>query len=213
MKKLYCLLGGTGVGKNTVESELSHFLQILVNTCTRDIREGEKEGVDYYYINLEEFNDKIAKGEIAEFIEVETKETCGRKNKYGLYKSELMKVLEKTSVISLPLDRYYNLVKYIKDNNIEVKIVPIFIKTDRETRYKMLLERHKWDIEKHLKEILRRMKVDDELFKNIENEIENLVVLENNYDFDSLVNIVKYILQDSFVLSREGGEPVCIEIM
>lgn len=208
-KKLYCILGETGSGKNTIEKELSNFLNVLVNVCTRDIRPGEKEGEDYYYITLEEFNKKLQSGEIAEFIEVETKETCGRKNKYGLYKSELKKAEKKISLISLPLDRYLNLATYILENNLKIEIIPIYIKTDRELRYKKLTERHMYDLGNHIKEIERRMNADDILFKNIEKDIENLIVLQNNYDFDSLVEIVKYIIKDSFIVSREKGEALC----
>ncbi|MGL5717866.1 hypothetical protein [Cetobacterium sp.] len=211
-KKLYCILGETGSGKNTVEKELSYFLQILVNVCTREIRPGEEEGKDYYYVTLEEFNEKLESGEIVEYIEVETQKTCGRKNRYGLYKSELEKAEKNISVISLPLDRYLNLSDYIIKNKLKIEIIPIYLKTDREIRYEKLLERHAYDLDSHIEEIKRRMAVDDVLFYDIENNIKNLIVLQNNYNFDSLVEIVKYIMKDSFVLSREGGEEVCIEI-
>lgn len=208
-KKLYCILGETGSGKNTVEKELSFFLKILVNVCTRDIRPGEEEGKDYYYITLDEFNKYIELGKIAESIEVETQETCGRKNKYGLYKSELKKAEKNNSLISLPLDRYFSLATYILENKLNIEVVPIYLKTDREQRYIKLMERHMYDLDSHIKEIERRMSVDDELFKNIEKDIENLVVLENNYDFNSLIEIVKYIVKDSFIVGREEGETVC----
>lgn len=212
-KKLYCILGETGSGKNTIEKELEHFFNILVNTCTREIRPGEKEGKDYYYITLEKFNKKLESGEIAEFIEVETKETCGRKNKYGLYKSELKKAEKNISIISLPLDRYINLSTYILENKLKIEVVPIYIKTDRQVRYEKLLERHQYDLDSHIKEIDRRMAVDDVLFKNIEKDIENLTVLQNNYDFNSLLEIVKHIVKDSFIVSREEGEKLCTEIL
>lgn len=70
---LIVLSGPSGVGKGTVrkaifESDENDF-QYSVSMTTRAMREGEKEGIDYYFRNREEFERMIAKGEMLEYAE------------------------------------------------------------------------------------------------------------------------------------------------
>lgn len=70
---LIVLSGPSGVGKGTVrkaifESEDNDF-QYSISMTTRKMREGEVEGVDYYFRSHEEFEQMIAKGEMLEYAE------------------------------------------------------------------------------------------------------------------------------------------------
>lgn len=61
----------SGAGKDTVVKELmkrdSSNLWISVSATSREPREGEKEGVDYYYLSKEEFEEKINEGFFLEY--------------------------------------------------------------------------------------------------------------------------------------------------
>jgi guanylate kinase len=82
---LIVITGPSGVGKTTIINSLIEAnpnLKYSVSMTTRKPRQGEKNGVDYYFISDEEFKDKIRKGELAEWSEV-------YENFYGRSKHEL----------------------------------------------------------------------------------------------------------------------------
>lgn len=68
---LLVLTGPTCAGKDTVLKELlrrdENFIR-LVTTTSRPKRPGEKEGVDYYFVSREEFEQKIANNEFLEWV-------------------------------------------------------------------------------------------------------------------------------------------------
>lgn len=70
---LIVLSGPSGVGKGTVrkaifESEENDF-QYSISMTTRQMREGEQEGIDYYYRSREEFEAMIEAGDMLEYAE------------------------------------------------------------------------------------------------------------------------------------------------
>ncbi len=68
--RLIILSGPSGVGKGTVLNLLlSRNPQIFpsVSATTRQPRDGEKDGVNYYFLSREEFEAKIAKGDMLEY--------------------------------------------------------------------------------------------------------------------------------------------------
>lgn len=75
MAKGLCIVisGPSGVGKGTVikkfkdDPELK--LSYSVSMTTRKKREGEQEGVNYYFVSREEFEHAVEKGEMLEYTE------------------------------------------------------------------------------------------------------------------------------------------------
>ncbi|HCT96239.1 guanylate kinase [Vagococcus sp.] len=70
---LFILSGPSGVGKGTVRKALFESegtdLKYSVSMTTRQKRQGEQEGVDYFFRTKEEFEEKIAAGEMLEYAE------------------------------------------------------------------------------------------------------------------------------------------------
>lgn len=65
-KGLYLVISGpSGVGKDTVAKQLGGW--ISVSATSRKIRDGEEEGVNYFYHTREEMEDLIARGELLEY--------------------------------------------------------------------------------------------------------------------------------------------------
>ena len=70
--KLVVISGASGVGKGTVLKrmmELREDLIFSVSATTRDPRPGEVDGVHYYFVTRETFEDMISKGEFLEYDE------------------------------------------------------------------------------------------------------------------------------------------------
>ncbi|MDC3423630.1 guanylate kinase [Aquibacillus sp. 3ASR75-11] len=69
---LFVLSGPSGVGKGTVRKSLfdrATDLKYSISMTTRSIREGEKEGTDYFYKTKQEFEDLIKKNRLLEYAE------------------------------------------------------------------------------------------------------------------------------------------------
>ena len=65
--------GPSGVGKGTVHSKIREKLPTLsysVSVTTRKPRLGEIEGVDYFFVNLQKFQEMIENNELLEYAQV-----------------------------------------------------------------------------------------------------------------------------------------------
>ena len=70
--KLFVISGASGVGKSTVLKrvmEQREDLTFSVSATTRLPRPDEVDGISYYFITREEFEDRIARGEFLEYDE------------------------------------------------------------------------------------------------------------------------------------------------
>ena len=68
--KLFVISGASGVGKSTVLSGVMarrNDLLFSVSATTRQMRPGETDGVSYYFITKDAFEDMIARGEFVEY--------------------------------------------------------------------------------------------------------------------------------------------------
>lgn len=85
--KFIVLSGPSGVGKGTICAKLFKELNAWysVSMTTRSPREGEKDGINYFFVTKEEFENKIKNNELLEY-------NCYNNNYYGTPKE---KVLEK----------------------------------------------------------------------------------------------------------------------
>ena len=82
---LVVVSGPSGSGKDTVVNRLRQLhpeIEISVSATSRAMRPGETEGVNYYYMTRDQFEAKLAAGEILEH-------TCYCGNYYGTPRSEI----------------------------------------------------------------------------------------------------------------------------
>ncbi|MDG1037522.1 MAG: guanylate kinase [Polaribacter sp.] len=88
--KLFVFSAPSGSGKTTIVRHLlqqERFnLEFSISATSREPRGEEKEGEDYYFINLREFKDKIKSDKFLEWEEVY------RDNFYGTLKSEIERI-------------------------------------------------------------------------------------------------------------------------
>ncbi len=92
---LIVVSGPAGSGKGTVLRELlsmSDEFALSVSATTRKPRPGEVDGVNYFYITREEFEENIKNDTLIEYTEY-----CG--NYYGTLNDKVRKMLEEKNVI------------------------------------------------------------------------------------------------------------------
>ncbi|MGB9591955.1 MAG: guanylate kinase [Candidatus Kryptoniota bacterium] len=102
MKKglLIVVSAPSGAGKTTIVKEiLKQFpdFQFSVSATTRARRPGEVDGREYFFLTREEFEKKIASGELVEYEEIYG-------NYYGTLKSEVERALRQNSVMVFDVD-------------------------------------------------------------------------------------------------------------
>ena len=130
MSKLLVISGPSGVGKGTIVKHLQDRykeegkkLYLSISCTTRCPREGEKDGVNYYFISKEEFKERIKNNDFLEY------NIYGTGKYYGIPKSTVIKYLDKGYDVILEID--INGYKQIKKNypdSVGVFIMPPDIK-------------------------------------------------------------------------------------
>ncbi len=97
---LLVVSGPSGVGKDTVVRRLRALhgeVKFSVSATTRAPREGEQDGVDYYFLTKEEFERSIAENALVEHA-------CYCENYYGTLRSELELRMERGEPVVLVIE-------------------------------------------------------------------------------------------------------------
>lgn len=120
-KYLVVVSGPSGSGKDTVVNRLRQLhpeIEISISATTRAMRPGEAEGVNYYYLQKDEFENRIQAGEILEYTQY-----CG--NYYGTPKAEVDRRIENehTVILVIEVEGAGN-IKRIYPNSTTVFICP-----------------------------------------------------------------------------------------
>ncbi|WP_456153478.1 guanylate kinase [Mogibacterium sp.] len=97
--RLFVISGPSGAGKGTICKKLLESVDISLSTSmtTRAPRPGEIDGKDYYFVTVDEFEEKIANGGMLEYARVFD-------NIYGTPKDMVIKQLERGRDVILEID-------------------------------------------------------------------------------------------------------------
>lgn len=120
---LLLVSGPSGSGKTTLCRRLADEGEAVYSTSctTRPAREGEKNGHDYHFLNREEFQQRVEKGDFLEYAEVHG-------NFYGTLKSEVIDHLSSGTDVVMDIDvQGAELVRSCKDPAIQMALVDLFV--------------------------------------------------------------------------------------
>ncbi|MBP5526856.1 MAG: guanylate kinase [Bacteroidales bacterium] len=131
MGKAILFSAPSGCGKTTIIKELmtggayaAHFdprnMAFSISATSRQPREGEKDGKDYYYLSREEFARRVAAGDFLEWEEV-YEGTC-----YGTLKSEVERLWGEGKVVVFDVDVNggCNIKKYFGTDALSIFVMP-----------------------------------------------------------------------------------------
>lgn len=99
--KLIIFSAPSGAGKTTIVQHLvSKFptIEFSVSACSRELRKGEMDGVDYYFIGVPEFKKRIEKDEFVEWEEVY------ENHFYGTLRSEIKRIWDRGHHVIFDVD-------------------------------------------------------------------------------------------------------------
>jgi len=97
--KIFIISGPTGAGKTTFSQRLRTLPDIerVVTYTTRSPRDGEKNGIDYNFVSIEDFEIMISQNEMLEYAQV-------YKNYYGSRKKDVEAILKKGKSVLFAID-------------------------------------------------------------------------------------------------------------
>lgn len=178
-KIIIALLGKAGAGKDTVARILVENNQewhMMISCTTRPMREGEKEGVNYYYLTNEEFAAKVLNGDMLEAV-------CFNNWYYGTDKTTLLPGINVGIFNPEGYDCFLESAKI----DPELTVIGFYVDVDDKIRMMRQLSR---ETNPDVKEICRRYFADLEDFDDI--DYLNLKTVRND-NLDDLNYTTRYI--------------------
>ncbi len=123
--------GPAGSGKGTVNAHLLRTgdFAYSVSATTRAPRPGEVDGVNYYFVSKDDFENRIADGRMLEYTEY-----CG--NYYGTPKEEALRVIEggKNLILEIEVEGAMNIKRTYPEAILIMLLPPSFSKQEERLR-------------------------------------------------------------------------------
>ena len=155
MGKIFYLMGKSASGKDTiykkVKEQLPELKTIVIYT-TRPIREGEQDGVEYFFVDDDRLQELQEAGKVIELREYNTV--------HGIWKyftADDGQFGREDHLIAIgTLESYVQLRKYFGDE----KLIPIYIEVEDGLRLERALSRERMQREPKYEELCRRFLAD-----------------------------------------------------
>lgn len=155
MGKIFYLMGKSASGKDSIYKKIKERmpeLKTIVIYTTRPIREGEREGVEYYFVNDNRLEELQAEGKVIELREYNTV--------HGIWKyftADDGQFDREDHLIAIgTLESYQKMREYFGDG----KLVPIYIEVEDGMRLERALSRERKQKEPKYEELCRRFLAD-----------------------------------------------------
>ena len=192
MGKIYCVMGKSSSGKDTVYKKLKEQykeFRLIVPYTTRPIREGEKDGVEYYFVDPEQFRAMKEDGKVIESRSYNTK--CGIWTYFTADDGQIDLSAADYLLIGT-LVSYQALREYFG----EEAIVPVYLEVEDGLRLARALERERRQEKPKYAEMCRRFLADEEDFSE-ENLIKSgFTERFGNEDFTECLNKIQRYIEE-----------------
>lgn len=196
MGKLFCLMGKSSTGKDTIYQLLLQQPRLALGTIvpytTRPIRAGETEGETYYFITDEEMTELQRQGKV---IELRAYHTVHGIWKYATVQDGQIDLSERSYLLIGTLEAYEQLREYFGKN----RVIPIYIEVEDGLRLQRALDRERRQTEPKYTELCRRFLADAADFA--EERISHAEIIRR-FTNENLENTVEEIT--AYMLSCNG---------
>lgn len=161
MSRIYYIMGKSATGKDTIYKELLKLrtdLKTIIPYTTRPIRQGEKNGVEYYFTSPETLREWKDSGKI---IELRTYETVMGPWSYFTVDDGQFEVNGEASFLMIgTLESYEKMCRYFGQQ----VMVPLYIEVPDGKRLMRALERENSQNSPNYREVCRRYLADENDF-------------------------------------------------
>ena len=160
MGKIYYMMGKSSAGKDTIYKEIRKELpelKTLTLYTTRPMREGEKDGVEYYFVSNEILEKYEEEGKI---IELRTYQTVYGDWKYATIDDGQIDLSEADYLMIGTLESYMKTKAYYGDENL----VPLYIEVEDGERLMRAIARERQQEHPGYEEVCRRFLADQKDF-------------------------------------------------
>lgn len=186
MSKIFYFMGKSASGKDTIFKQIKERmpdLKTIVIYTTRPIREGEQEGVEYYFVDEKRLAELEAQGKV---IELRAYNTVHGVWKYFTVDDGQFDGDENYIAIGT-LESYAKMLAYMGTDSL----VPIYIDVDDGVRLLRAVERERKQKEPKYEELCRRFLADAEDFseKNLQR-----MGITHHYFNDNMENCIQEIM-------------------
>ncbi len=166
--KLIIFSAPSGAGKTTIVKNLLKKINNLgfsISACSRQKRKNETNGIDYYFLKLDEFKKKIEDNEFIEWQQVY------KDHYYGTLKTEVERIWAKGNNVIFDIDVVggLNIKKLYKDKALAIFIMPPSLK-HLEKRLKNRLTETPKSIKQRLDKVNEELKYADKFDEIIIND-------------------------------------------
>lgn len=186
MGKIFYVMGKSASGKDTIYKRLLEmFPQIKTVTLytTRPIRDGEEDGVEYYFTVRDKLEDFRKTGRV---IEERTYQTIYGPWSYFTVDDGQIDLKHSCYLMIGTLESYEKMQNYFGPDSL----VPVYIYAEDGLRLERALEREKQQKEPKYKELCRRFLADEEDFKKENREKCGIVREYENRDLDECIHTI-----------------------
>lgn len=192
MGKIYYIIGKSSSGKDTIFKELLSRipeLKQVVPYTTRPRREGEKDGVEYFFTDEKRTEELERAGRIIELRAYDT--ACGVWKYFTADDGQID--LETGNYLMIgTLESYEKMVQYYGAENI----LPLYIEVEDGERLSRALARERQQAQPKYKELCRRFLADEEDFSE-ENLIKSGITERfGNEDFTECLNKIQRYIEE-----------------
>jgi len=162
MKQLIVISAPSGAGKTTITKRIlekhQDKLTFSISATTRKMRDGERDGIDYYFLTKEDFQERIAKGDFIEYEQIFD-------NYYGTLKSEIERAKNqgKSLIFDIDVKGGLSIRKKFSSDSLLIFLVPPSLEVLRERLEKRGTESEEI-IQKRLGRVDMEMKMAEEQF-------------------------------------------------
>ena len=193
MGKIYYVMGKSSSGKDTIYKKMLErhpWFRTIVPYTTRPIREGERDGVEYFFVDAERLREMQESEQVIEVRSYNTK--CGIWTYFTADDGQIDLDAHDYLVIGT-LVSYRALREYFG----EEKLIPVYIEVDDGLRLARAVERERRQAEPKYTELCRRFLADEEDFSEENLSRAGITRRFENRDLDACLEEIEEYIRSS----------------